>query len=156
MESAHHRVLEIDPKDPRARAALAQYLTEVAEQIAEPVVSSAEADLVEEFRPPHGMFLVVTADDEVIGCGALRTIHPGVGEIKRMWIRQDARGRGLGALLLETLEKASVRLGHETVRLDTNNALTEATHLYESRGYRSIERFNENPDATDFYEKRLI
>ncbi len=82
----------------------------------------------------------------------MRTLAPGLGEIKRMWIEPGHRGRGLGSQLLGALEAASLELGHERVRLDTNGALREAIRLYAARGYRPIDRYNDDPDATHFFE----
>ena len=72
-----------------------------------------------------------------------------------MWLHPDARGLGLGTRLLAALESAARHAGRHAVRLDTNESLREAIALYESAGYRRIVRYNDNPDATRFYEKSL-
>ena len=46
-------------------------------------------------------------------------------------------------------------MGHGVVRLDTNGTLVEAIAMYERAGYRPIERYNDNPYAQAFFEKRL-
>ena len=46
-------------------------------------------------------------------------------------------------------------MGHDVVRLDTNGTLTEAIAMYERAGYRSIDRYNDNPYAQAFFEKPL-
>ena len=70
-----------------------------------------------------------------------------------MWVHDDWRGAGLGARLLRHLEAQARELGHVTVRLDTNKALTEAIAMYHRAGYDSIDRYNDNPWATHFFEK---
>ena len=72
-----------------------------------------------------------------------------------MWVHHDWRGAGLGARLLRHLEDVSAGMGHRVVRLDTNGTLTEAIAMYERAGYRPIERYNDNPYAQAFFEKRL-
>ena len=57
--------------------------------------------------------------------------------------------------MLRTLESAARDDGLTTLRLDTNKALTEAHALYRKEGYREIERFNDNPYAHHWFEKRL-
>jgi ribosomal protein S18 acetylase RimI-like enzyme len=101
------------------------------------------------------VFLLVYRSDEVVGCGAVRSITPTIGELNRMWIHPDCRGIGLGDRLLTELVAQSRALGHETLRLDTNAALTQALAMYRKHGFASVERFNTNPDATDFLEKVL-
>ena len=108
-----------------------------------------------ELRPPGGTFVVGLVDEAVAACGGVRTIADGVGEIKRMWVDPDRRGLGLGSRLLGHLEALSAGLGHRIVRLDTNDNLTEALALYRRRGYREIERYNDNPYARCWFEKTL-
>ena len=85
----------------------------------------------------------------------MRTLGEQLGEIKRMWIADAYRGRGLGSRLLDGLEEASRDLGIDTIRLDTNGVLTEAIALYRRAGYAAITPYNANPDATHFFEKSL-
>jgi GNAT superfamily N-acetyltransferase len=145
----------VDPAEAQARNALLAYLSEVQARIEGPVVDPAEADDVAAFSAPTGAFLLVLDEDAVVGCGAVRTLSAGVGEIKRMWIRPTHRGRGLGGKLLEALETRSRELGHAVVRLDTNRSLVEALELYRTRGYRAVPPYNDNPDATHWFERSL-
>lgn len=108
-----------------------------------------------DYCAPGGCLLVARLFGEPIGCGALRTLEPGVGEIKRMWISPDARGLGLGRRLLDELERVARKRRMHALRLDSNGTLTEALHLYRSSGYREIERFNDNPYAQHWFEKTL-
>ena len=73
-----------------------------------------------------------------------------------MWIDPVLRGRGLGRRLLGALEDAARNLGYERVRLDTHEVLAEAVGLYETHGYRRIDRYHGYPDPTHFFEKRLV
>lgn len=108
-----------------------------------------------EVSPPYGGFLVVRAKGVARGCGAVRTLEQGVGEIKRMWLHSALRGRGAGRRLLAELEALSRGLGHEVVRLDTSRHLPEAFALYTASGYAAIPSYNDNPDADHWFEKRL-
>lgn len=105
--------------------------------------------------PPTGVFLVARTNGRAVGCGGLKRIGDGVGEIKRMWIAADARGLGLSRRLLLALEGEARRLGFHTIRLDTNRTLTEAQALYRKNGYSEIARYNDNPYADHFFEKHL-
>ena len=62
---------------------------------------------------------------------------------------------GLGRTLLAELEAEGKRLGYNAIRLDTNSALTEAIAMYESAGYRTIQRYNDNPFAKHWFEKDI-
>jgi GNAT superfamily N-acetyltransferase len=110
---------------------------------------------VEELAPPTGLYLVGCIGDLVVAGGGLRTIGDGLAEIKRMYVRDVWRGRGLGGQLLFQLEDAARNLGFTRVRLDTGPRQPAALRLYERTGYRPIGNYNNNPDATFWGEKTL-
>jgi GNAT superfamily N-acetyltransferase len=108
-----------------------------------------------DFAPPGGAFLVVYDDGRPVAGGGVKTLAPGIGEIKRMYVAEDARGRGLARKLLTALEDAARACGHDMVRLDTGPAQPHARTLYESAGYRAIPDYNDNPFAAFWGEKAL-
>ena len=145
------------PSSPDARACVAAYIRELGRRFEEgfdPGNGNPTPDDAA-LTPPAGCFLVARLDGRAAGCGALRRLEPGVGEIKRMWVAPQARGLGLSRRLLAALEEQARGLGFSRVRLDTNRALAEAQALYRSAGYRAIERFNDNPYADFWFEKGL-
>jgi GNAT superfamily N-acetyltransferase/DNA-binding MarR family transcriptional regulator len=145
-----------DPASEDARWCLSHYFAELAERFEEQfdpgrTLPADAADLV----PPAGAFLIARVGGEPAGCGALKTHRPGVGEIMRMWVDRAHRGLGIGARILTALEEQAVTLGHRSVRLYTNRSLDEAKALYRSRGYEEIPRYNDDPYANHWFEKRL-
>ncbi len=115
---------------------------------------------LDEMRPPAGIFLVVTLDEEPVGCGALKFgtekfLTGQTAELKRMWVSPKVRGRGIGRRLLEELENRAAEVGSHAIRLDTNHTLTEAIALYRSTGYRPVAPFNGDPYADRWFEKTL-
>jgi DNA-binding MarR family transcriptional regulator/RimJ/RimL family protein N-acetyltransferase len=110
---------------------------------------------LEGMRPPAGDFLVLRAEQDVVACGGLQRHTRTVGEVKRMWVDPEWRGRGLGVRLLAALEERAAHLGYRQVYLDTNASLHEAIAMYERAGYRHIGRYNDNPYAQAWFAKRL-
>lgn len=146
----------VPPLSGPARAATAAYFAELERRLPggfdAPTQSAADAAAL---APPGGAFVVALSDGEPVACGGVQTIGSGVGEVKRMWVHDDWRGAGLGSRLLRHLEEVSSGLGHTVVRLDTNDALTEAVALYQRAGYRSVPPYNDNPYARAWFEKEL-
>lgn len=109
------------------------------------------------FVPPRGAFLVVFDEDDVpVGCGGVRMLSSDRGEIKHLYLDPSTRGRGWGRTLLAELEARAVGLGARVVVLDTNATLEAAQGLYRSSGYSDIEPYNDNPNATNWFEKPLV
>ena len=151
--------ITLEPSDSAlAGVLLDRYYDELAARFPEgPAVFDLAriAARLEEFSPPHGVFLVARRDGQAVGCGAVRALDADQAEIKRMWVDPAARGLGIGRGLLSELEAAAGRLGAHTVRLDTAAYLTEAIPLYRSSGYTEIPPYNDNPYAAHWFEKDL-
>ena len=133
-----------------ARSCLAAYFAELSERFK----SSFDPGSTN-MREDGSILILARSANKPVGCGVLRPLGPGVGEIKRMWVAPSARGTGLARRLLRALEAEAASRGFGAVRLDTNRALVEAFSLYRSAGYREIERYNDNPHADFWFEKRL-
>jgi DNA-binding MarR family transcriptional regulator len=142
----------VSPADPVGKDVVDRYFTEIGRRIGFDPAGEPDKD-AKFLVPPAGLFVVAVSDGVPVACGGVQTLGSGVGELKRMWVHDDWRGAGLGSRLLRHLEDQSRSLGHRTLRLDTNGALTEAIAMYERAGYRAIERYNDNPWATHFFEK---
>ncbi len=108
-----------------------------------------------ELAPPDGAFVVGFQDGAPICCGGLKRLPDGACEIKKMFVVEAARERGVARALLGELERIACALGYAVVRLDTGPRQPHAQGMYERAGYRPIENFNANPVATFFGEKRL-
>lgn len=147
--------IELEPIDsPGAQLALDRYVAELNHRFPDGFDASRAAPPAKgDFTPPTGAFLVVRAEGQVLGCGALRTQHGGTGEIRRMWIAPELRGRGAGRALLAALEDRARQLGCSRIRLDTAAELSEARALYDSSGYREIPAYNDNQYAKHWFEK---
>jgi DNA-binding MarR family transcriptional regulator/GNAT superfamily N-acetyltransferase len=144
----------VDPASPVAREVVGRYFAEIGRRFGFDPSGETEKD-TKLLIPPSGVFVVALSDGDPVACGGLGAIAPQVGELKRMWVHDDWRGAGLGSRLLRHLEDQARGLGHNVVRLDTNAALAEAIGMYERAGYQAIERYNDNPWATHFFEKAL-
>lgn len=143
-----------DPASADARACLAAYIAELRERFPE---GFAEADLVhpQEVDGDAGAFLVAYEDGAPVGCGALRALEPGAGEIRHVWVAAGMRGLGVGRRLLTGLEREAVARGFGVVRLGTHRALTEAAAMYRGSGYAEIPRYGDGSHTHCWFEKRL-
>ena len=90
-----------------------------------------------------GAFLVARRQGKAAGCGALRTLGDGVGELKRMYVCPDQRGRGIGRKVLAALEAEARRIGLTRIVLETGVRQAAALRLYETAGYSRIPAYGE-------------
>jgi GNAT superfamily N-acetyltransferase len=87
-------------------------------------------------------FLVGRVEGRAVGCGALQpSAEPCTGELKRMYVAPEFRGRGIASAVLAGLEELGAEVGYCKIRLATGARQPEAMALYERRGYRLIEPY---------------
>jgi len=88
------------------------------------------------------VFLVARdASGTALGCGGLRLLGPGSGEVKRMYVDPAARGTGVATALLRALEYHARELGIARLLLETGTGQPDAIRFYQREGYEPIEAY---------------
>ena len=93
--------------------------------------------------PPESIFYILEQQGAAIGMGGLRRVRDGICEMKRVYIRDAAKGQGLGRALAERLIADARGFGYRTMFLDTAPTLTTAIALYERLGFARIPHYPE-------------
>ena len=143
------------PADPRVRR-LVDDLDRL--QLSLYPAESNHLDPIETLARDNVTFLAAfVGASSVVGCGAVKRMSGGYGEIKRMYVDPGARGRGVGRALIEALESSLLADGIDVARLETGVRQLEALALYERCGYVRIPPFGEYREdpLSVFLEKRL-
>lgn len=152
------RITPTSPDDPATQRLLDAYFAERVAGFEGGGYRVASPDPAA-FRPP-GAFLRADEDDGApLGVVGLRPLPPAGAEtrmeVKHLYVVPEARGRGLGRVLLARAETIAREAGADLLVLDTNRSLEAAGGLYRSSGFDPIAPFNDNPNATDWFGKHL-
>jgi GNAT superfamily N-acetyltransferase len=115
------------------------------------------AGLPGKYAPPDGKLLIAHCDKKPAGCVALHKLGDGVCEMKRLYVRREFRGSGLGAALAHAIITAARELGYSCMRLDTvPSVMGSAVKIYCGLGFREIAPYTHNPvEGAIFLELEL-
>lgn len=115
------------------------------------------ADLPGDYAEPRGALLMATVNGELAGCCALRPLdaadYPNAAEMKRLYVRKEFRGLGLGRRLVAATLDAARQAGYACVLLDTLDDMEAARGLYEDLGFEEVPPYYHNPIPGAHYLK---
>ena len=97
------------------------------------------------YAPPDGELLLAKRGDHVLGAIALKPLEPQVGEIKRLFVRPQARKIGVGKALVAAILKTAMERGYGEIKLDTLPDMQAAIALYKSFGFAAIPPYGSHP-----------
>lgn len=120
---------------------------------------STEIENIEEqYSRPKGVLLIAVNDKTLpIGCFAIRELEASICELKRMYLRVETRGLGIGTKMLKESIAIGKELGYEKMRLDTLPTMDSAIALYQKMGFYEIEPYRFNPiKGTKYFEVKLF
>jgi GNAT superfamily N-acetyltransferase len=149
--------LRVEPADSATSLALQQaFFADIAARYPGWNPGSSQAVEPAELAPPTGVWLVAYVDDCPVGCGGLQALDADTAEVRRIYLAEQARGRGIGRALLSELERYARDLRYRSVRLTTGDGQPEALGLFESAGYEEIPPFTDGAFTSHWMEKSLI
>jgi ribosomal protein S18 acetylase RimI-like enzyme len=118
-----------------------------------------ETELIElpgKYSLPYGNLILALVNGKAAGCIALRKISDEICEMKRLYVRENYRGLGIGRALVNLIIEEAKQLNYAFIRLDTLPTMKEAQNLYRILGFREIEAYVNNPiEGTKYMELKL-
>ena len=115
------------------------------------------ASLPGDYAPPAGRLLLAEYNGRLAGCVALHKLEDGICEMKRLYLRPQFRGKGLGRALADRIIAEARQIGYQRIRLDTvEPVMKDAVAMYRKIGFREIPPYRANPiDGALYMELEL-
>jgi putative acetyltransferase len=110
------------------------------------------AELPGHYAPPDGRLLLAEYDGQLSGCVALHKLESGICEMKRLYLRPQLRGKGLGLALAQRIIVEARAIGYMRMRLDTvEPVMQDAVAMYRRLGFKEIAPYCNNPMSGALY-----
>lgn len=111
-----------------------------------------------QYNKPSGGLILITDQQsgEEIGCVGIRRFEDKVAELKRMFVKESHRKKGLGKELMQRAIRLSRDLGYKKILLDTLDSMEPAIAIYKKAGFRETHAYRYNPyDKVRYYEFQI-
>lgn len=149
--------VESDKDIQETRALFAEYVAGLGVSLCFQNYDKEVAELPGQYVPPEGRLYLATEEGETAGCIALRKLDDGVCEMKRLYVRGQFRGKGLGKVLVDRVIEDARAIGYNYMRLDTlPGKMDQAIAMYRSLGFKEIDRYYDNPYETALFMEKKI
>jgi ribosomal protein S18 acetylase RimI-like enzyme len=134
-----------DARVEEARALLLEYVESLGVDLSFQNFDLELAEFPAGYLPPGGALLLATRDERVAGGVAMRKLDDETCEMKRLYVRLEFRGSGVGRELAVAIIDVAKSTGYRRMRLDTLPGMHDAQRLYRALGFREITAYYENP-----------
>lgn len=115
------------------------------------------AGLPGDYVPPDGRLLIAEYDDQLAACVALHKLDADICEMKRLYLRPQFRGKGLGRILANRIIADARQIGYRRMRLDTvEPVMKDAVAMYRKLGFKEIPAYRPNPNPGTLYMELLL
>jgi putative acetyltransferase len=105
-----------------------------------------------DYAPPEGRLLLAEYESQLAGCVALHKLASGICEMKRLYLRPQFRGKGLGPALADRIIAEAREIGYQRMRLDTvEPVMKDAVAMYRKLGFKEVAPYRPNPIAGAMY-----
>ena len=147
------------------RSILMEYMTFLANQMNKPpwnynieVENGVNFSMknLDKFAVPDGRLLLVNVDDQIAGTISMRKIREDSGEIKRMFVRPNFRGKNLGNLMIEEVIEVAKKNDYSKLYLDTAQFMSSAVTLYKKYGFEKTESYPECIVAKELWDNWIF
>lgn len=108
------------------------------------------------YAAPEGALLVASSGTTLCGCVALKKLEPGICEMKRLYVREGFKGRGIGRMLVSHILERAKAGGYRAMRLDSLETMHQAVALYRLFGFEATEPYVFNPLPGALYMEKVL
>ena len=108
------------------------------------------------YEEPEGAFIIAKDNNCVVGCVGIRNIGNNICEMKRLFVNDIYKGKGIGKILVDKIIEEAIMKKYKIMRLDTLNTMEAALNIYYKNGFYEIEPYYNNPHNNIVYLEKIL
>ena len=151
-----YKKLETNDEIIKAKELICEYVKWLGQDLCFQGIDDELSNFPDKYKEPLGAFIIAKTGENVIGCVGLRKLEDKICEMKRLYVRDGFKGKGIGKLLTEKIIEEAGKKNYNIIRLDTLSIMEAALGIYYKLGFKKIAPYYHNPsECVIFLEKTI-
>ena len=151
-----YKKLETDEEILAAKNLIIQYVQWLDQDLCFQNIDDELNNFPEKYKEPEGAFIIAKDNNSVVGCVGIRKIEDKTCEMKRLFVNENYKGKGIGKKLVELIIEEAKKKNYEKIRLDTLSIMESALKIYYKNGFNKIEPYYNNPGDNVVYLEKIL
>jgi N-acetylglutamate synthase-like GNAT family acetyltransferase len=151
-----YKKLETNEETIKTKDLIMEYIKWIDQDLSFQDINDELGRFPNKYKEPLGAFIIAKENENVIGCVGLRNLDNKICEMKRLFVNDNYKGKGIGKNLVEKIiEEAKIK-NYERMRLDTLSTMETALKIYYKNGFYKIEPYYNNPYGGAVYLEKIL
>jgi ribosomal protein S18 acetylase RimI-like enzyme len=151
-----YKKLETKEEVIKAKELIIEYIKWLNEDLTYQNIDDELINFPRKYEEPDGIFIISKDNDNVVGCVGLRRLDENICEMKRLFVNDKYKGKGIGKKLVEIIIEEAKYKNYKKMRLDTLKTMESALKIYYKNNFYEIEPYYNNPNSDAVYIERIL
>jgi ribosomal protein S18 acetylase RimI-like enzyme len=151
-----YKKLETKEEIIKAKELIIEYIKWLNEDLTYQNIDDELINFPQKYKEPDGTFIIAKDNDNVVGCVGLRKLDENICEMKRLFVNDKHKGKGIGKKLVEIIIEEAKYKNYRKMRLDTLKTMESALKIYYKNNFYEIEPYYNNPNTDVVYIEKIL
>jgi ribosomal protein S18 acetylase RimI-like enzyme len=151
-----YKKLETEIEIIKAKELIIEYIKWLNQDLSFQNIDDELMNFPQKYKEPDGAFIIAKDNDNIVGCVGLKKLDESICEMKRLFVNDKYKGKGIGKKLVEIIIEEAKNKSYEKMRLDTLRTMKNALKIYYKNNFYEIEPYYDNPNNDVVYIEKIL
>jgi ribosomal protein S18 acetylase RimI-like enzyme len=151
-----YKKLDTEEEIIKAKGLIVEYIKWLNQDLTFQNIEDELINFPQKYQEPDGTFIIAKSDENVVGCVGLKKLDENICEMKRLFVNDKYKGKGIGKKLVEIIIEEARHKKYKKMRLDTLKTMESALKIYYKNNFYAIEPYYNNPNNDVVYIEKIL
>jgi N-acetylglutamate synthase-like GNAT family acetyltransferase len=151
-----YKKLETEDEIIKAKELIIEYIKWLNQDLTYQDIDDELMYFPQRYKEPNGTFIVAKDNNDIIGCVGLKKLEKDICEMKRLFVKDTYKGKGVGKKLVEIILQEAKNKNYKKIRLDTLKTMENALKIYYKNNFYEIGAYYNNPNSNVIYLEKIL